>query len=118
MGIDLELIEERSMVFQQDYFTVEELRQIEGLPEKDRAFSTTLIWSGKEAVLKALSLGLRIDTRKIGIGIHQGTSLYGWSEIDILYKENLRLFWRREDRFLLTICVGGNVSADFQQIHL
>ena len=68
LGCDLELIEPREGNFLDSFFTVEEMTAVRALRERDLAAGdilTTAIWSGKEAVLKALREGLRIDTRRI-----------------------------------------------------
>ena len=68
LGCDLELVEPREENFLDSFFTVEEMTAVRTLQERDSAAGdilTTAIWSGKEAVLKALREGLRIDTRRI-----------------------------------------------------
>jgi 4'-phosphopantetheinyl transferase len=60
LGADLELIEPRSAAFAADFFRDEEIAacaQSEGL--------VAVVWSAKEAVLKALRLGLTVDTRSL-----------------------------------------------------
>jgi 4'-phosphopantetheinyl transferase len=63
LGCDLEVIEPRSDSFVADYFTAEEQALVARTFEKDRPRLCTLLWSGKESVLKALRVGLRLDTR-------------------------------------------------------
>ena len=46
------------------YFTAEEMAAVMAVGQSQDML-TTAIWSGKEAVLKALREGLRIDTRRI-----------------------------------------------------
>lgn len=68
LGCDIEFIEPREGNFLDSFFTVEEMTAVRALRERDVAqgdILTTAIWSGKEAVLKALREGLRIDTRRI-----------------------------------------------------
>jgi 4'-phosphopantetheinyl transferase len=68
LGCDLELIEPREGNFLDSFFAVEEIEAVQALRELDGMqgdILTTAIWSGKEAVLKALREGLRIDTRRI-----------------------------------------------------
>lgn len=67
VGIDLELVEPRSLGVFADYFTEREMGYIRSLPDEVRSESITLIWSAKEAVLKALRLGLAVDTRQIEV---------------------------------------------------
>ena len=68
LGCDLELIEPREGNFLDNFFTGAEVAAVRALRQRDVAQAdilTTAIWSGKEAVLKALREGLRIDTRRI-----------------------------------------------------
>ena len=64
-GADLETIELRSEAFVEDYFLAYEKRWIASHPEASRPTATTLLWSVKESVLKALREGLREDTRAV-----------------------------------------------------
>ncbi len=73
-GADLETIEPRSAAFVEDFFTTAERAWVGSLGESDRAWGACLIWSAKEAVLKALRVGLREDTRAVEIGVPEGVS--------------------------------------------
>jgi len=109
IGVDLEWIEPRPAEFLTDYFNEGEIAQVKGTIEQ-RALLTTLLWSAKEAVLKALSEGLRIDTRKLEVRLATvPPHADGWNEL-ALYSSDLkipspRLFWCREGEFILTYCV-------------
>jgi len=121
LGIDLERIEKRPQEFIQDFFTQEEIDQVLLSPPEDQPLLATLIWSAKEAVLKALMLGLKVDTRKINIHLKDHEPLTdGWRVLGYASsadnKENLRLFWRREIDFVLTTCVMGQEPVYFVQI--
>ncbi len=67
LGCDVERIESRSDAFVTDYFTGPEREAVEGLSGADRSVLTTLVWSGKEAALKVLGEGLRMDTRSVEV---------------------------------------------------
>jgi 4'-phosphopantetheinyl transferase len=67
LGADIERIEHRIPQFIEDYFTEDEQNIVRGARDAD--FLVTAIWSAKEAVLKALRLGLTVDTRAINCGI-------------------------------------------------
>jgi 4'-phosphopantetheinyl transferase len=70
LGCDLELIEPRELNFVHDFFTPGELAAVQALPPgPDRDTLITVIWSAKEAALKALREGLRLDTRQIDCAI-------------------------------------------------
>ncbi len=75
IGCDLELIEERSAEFVGDYFTATERCFVRDARAEDKACLTALIWSAKESALKALSLGLRLDTRAVEV------VRYGWGNV-------------------------------------
>lgn len=63
LGADIERIEPRSSAFCKDYFTDVEQQQVACTDQRD--LLVTAIWSAKEAALKALHLGLSVDTRAI-----------------------------------------------------
>ncbi len=117
LGADAERIETRSQEFVQDFFTQEEIRQI-----GDSAVLATLAWSAKEAILKALSIGLKVDTRSISVDVQTpGPSIDGWNPIGFSAsivgdQETLRLFWRREGDFILTICIEERESLNFSRV--
>lgn len=67
LGCDLELIETRSEAFLGDYFTEEEQAFVARRSASERDQLLTLLWSAKESVLKVLRVGLRADTRSVGI---------------------------------------------------
>jgi 4'-phosphopantetheinyl transferase len=67
LGCDLEIIEPRSDAFAADYFTAQEQHLLRRGSPEDRWRLLALLWSGKESVLKALRLGLRVDTRSVCI---------------------------------------------------
>lgn len=72
IGIDLEIIEERHESFLLDYFTQREITVISSRHGEERWMWMNLAWSMKEAVLKALGTGLRLDTRSIEVGLAPG----------------------------------------------
>lgn len=65
VGADMERIETRDWSFVRSYFTPSEIVQVEDALPEQRDLLSTAIWSGKEAVLKVLREGLRLDTRLI-----------------------------------------------------
>jgi len=66
-GCDLELVEPRSAAFVDDYFTADERALIVNTPLPERPLLLALLWSGKESALKALRVGLRLDTRCMSV---------------------------------------------------
>ncbi len=75
LGCDLELIEPRSEGFTADYFSPEEQRMLTRAPASDRDKLVTLIWSAKESALKALGVGLRLDTRGVNVTLSEDALL-------------------------------------------
>ena len=67
-GIDIEAVESRSAAFVRDYFTEKEREQI-AASEAERDVLVTAIWAVKEATLKALGIGARVDLRQIDVVI-------------------------------------------------
>ena len=75
---------------------------------------TTAIWSGKEAVLKALREGLRIDTRRITCRFDGFASPpQEWTPFTVVVDDGLAAqfsgawsgWWRVKDRFVLTMAL-------------
>ena len=62
LGVDLGRSEPRSHGFVGTFFTPDEQGFLRDAPPRDRARRANLIWCAKEAVLKALGLGLTVDT--------------------------------------------------------
>ena len=65
VGGDVEQIEAREPSFGRDFFTAEERAVVAAAPPVQRDKLATVIWSAKESVLKALHLGLSVDTRLV-----------------------------------------------------
>ncbi len=67
IGADLERVESRDPSFAHDFFTADEDTRVWACPPSKRDTLITAVWSAKEAVLKALRHGLRVDTRSVEI---------------------------------------------------
>lgn len=63
IGADIEQVEARSPGFVQDYFTETEIALLNRARAPSRDLLVTATWSAKESALKALHLGLTVDTR-------------------------------------------------------
>ena len=115
LGADIELIEPRSPRFVEDFFTAEEQESVIQAPADSGDCLITAIWSGKEAALKAVRQGLRLDTRTVNCSFP--TSLqscaYGQESVDwipfaIQWHYNtgypqLNGWWRLWQGFILTL---------------
>ena len=67
LGCDIELVEPRDPVFVETYFTNTEGERIANADKRCRDLLTTMIWCAKESVLKALRVGLGVDTRSVEV---------------------------------------------------
>ena len=125
VGTDLELVEPRSDAFLRDFLTGAERAEVASLPESGRAARANGIWSAKEAVLKALKLGLTVDTWKVecllepreapdpGILVPDGPR---WRRFSVRCapevlpagggESRFLGFWREESGYVLTLAVA------------
>ena len=119
VGCDLEAIESRSAAFLADYFATEEQRMFEVGSPLERDVIATLLWSAKESALKALSTGLRLDTRSVVVnrrGASNGgdatapTSWHsavdnGWSPLEVRHSHGQVFYgwWQRSGGFIRTV---------------
>jgi 4'-phosphopantetheinyl transferase len=127
VGADLEKIEPRTETFILDYFTPGERQIVADCPAQNRAVVVTLIWSAKEAVLKALGVGLRWDTRAVEVCAIDGilptnTEMGGWQKylVRAVQADNpvWAAWWQRRDEFILTLAGFSATQAETQSIHL
>jgi phosphopantetheinyl transferase (holo-ACP synthase) len=114
IGADLETIEPRDSALVRQFFTDDEAALVEASGD-DRNLVMARIWSAKEAVLKLLGLGLRIDTRGVVASLCGDAFAgcpEGWQPIDVKVVaklprqaalEGLRVVWRREPECVLTV---------------
>lgn len=124
LGIDLELVVERDMALVRTFFTETEQREVRKLAGRARHLAVARIWSAKEAVLKALRIGLRHDTRELEIALSPGgvagglppgfeaLTLRTSSGLRARFEGNLELGWREEDDHVLTLASVGPPSID------
>ena len=132
VGADVERIEPRIEAFAADYFTPEEIAETEAEPLASRDRLVTSIWSAKEAVLKALGLGLTVDTRSVSCLFSEvpgeappglGPSEEGFRpfavrvEPALLGGSSLHGFWRSSGGYVLTLAVRlGAVPAPAEPV--
>jgi 4'-phosphopantetheinyl transferase len=116
IGADIERVERRSASFAEDYFTAHELDQLRAAPPDSRDTIVTLIWSAKEAALKALRLGLTVDTRNISCTVAPDLQVAAaWVELGVRCAPSLlgereysfQGWWRQLDQYVLTMVVMG-----------
>ncbi len=107
VGVDLEKIEPRSEDFIQDYFTPDEQRLVGSFPPKVKHTAVTLIWSMKEAMLKALGVGLRRDTRQVEVHTLGDGNPGDWQEASVgepqTEKRPWLAWWQRRGDYVMTM---------------
>ena len=114
LGVDMERIQVRPSGFADTYFTTAEMTLGQHSLASDRTLWETAIWSAKEAVLKALHLGLSVDTRTVSCLIKPvGYLPQGWIPFEIAGENGrlssatqaLRGWWRVYGEFVTTVVV-------------
>jgi 4'-phosphopantetheinyl transferase len=115
LGVDIERIEPRTGSFAEDYFSEAELASVQRAQAWARDVMITAIWSAKESALKALQLGLTVDTRAVICCIDPVRSVpETWTSFEICYDvtrlnhaaPTLKGWWRMMEDYVLT-CVSS-----------
>ena len=119
LGIDLETIEPRTDAFIEDYFTKAEQVLSRG---RQRERDAVLIWSAKEAMLKAMGMGLRVDTRSVEVlRITADEVFTDWHALDVrsLVQPELkwRAVWQTVTQTMLTLAVCAE-QIQGEQLHI
>ncbi|HEY9075943.1 MAG TPA: 4'-phosphopantetheinyl transferase superfamily protein [Anaerolineaceae bacterium] len=117
VGADIELVEPKSPVFVEDFFTSMEQQQLQQTPLTSRDLVTCAVWSAKEAVLKTYKKGLRLDTRAIDISL-EWEAVAGWRRFKFASplpgSENCVGWWQEHvlhgDKWVLTLCTSRTAS--------
>jgi 4'-phosphopantetheinyl transferase len=115
LGCDIEWIEPRSDFFLADYFTIEEQRLVERAPRGERFRLLALLWSAKESLLKALRLGLRVDTRSVEVGLEPPATacITGqWNPLRVYHPQSgvLEGWWHENAGFVRTLVIAGSAA--------
>jgi 4'-phosphopantetheinyl transferase len=107
VGCDLELIEPRTEAFLTDYFTAAEQALVKAGSAAERMILPTLLWSAKESALKALKVGLRVDTRCVEVSLGEcfPTEPLDWRPLTVthLNGQSLRGWWQAKGGLVRTI---------------
>jgi len=103
LGCDLEMVEPRSDTFVADYFTAGERALFEAETPEEQPREVTVFWSAKESALKALGVGLRVDTRWVRVSpagspapvstLSAPHSLHNWRPLQVSYDDKLLRGW-------------------------
>jgi 4'-phosphopantetheinyl transferase len=106
IGCDTEHVEPRSTAFIADYFTDIEMEKVSLSPAEEQPLVSTLIWSAKESVLKAVREGLRRDTRSVVVNVTKPRAPGEWTHFPARCQETRRRFdgwWRSADGQVYTV---------------
>ena len=117
LGVDIEIVEPRSLGFVSDFLTPAEQGWVAGAAAADARLgpdaATNLVWSAKEAALKVLGLGLRADTRWVEVALvdHEARG-DGWAQLRVTWRGGrvIHGWWRREGDFLLTVAAQADLD--------
>lgn len=111
IGIDLERIEPRTPAFIDTFLTPTEAATCLALSAPDQDRYAVTCWSAKEAVLKALRIGLRADTRAVELLEIASPAPDGWGCLRLRSTlpgvERLNAWWRQDGEFIITLAVLG-----------
>ena len=100
--MDLERIEGRPVAFLADWLT--EAEQAFVVATDSSALAATLVWSAKEAVMKALREGLRIPAKAVEVTPERGAADGAWRAFEARGPggEGWGGWWRAEGGFVLS----------------
>jgi len=111
LGCDVEWVEERSAAFVEDYFTGDEKERILEQGPAKRALLANAFWSAKESVLKAMGVGLRMDTLSLSVRMSREPRAEDWQPFSVWHSRDEREFqgwWRRRENWILTVVAELN----------
>jgi len=115
LGVDLELVEERPEGFLADWFTGAEQGFVAsaGADAGEAGLRATLVWSAKEAVMKALREGLRIPPKAVEVAAEAGPADGAFRRFEARGPggERWRGWWRAEGGFVLACAASPDAGA-------
>jgi len=113
VGCDVERIETRPAVFEEDWFTTSERDLVTAASPAEHDLLATMIWSSKESALKALRAGLRRDTRSVVVEECDGEPSDAWHRLRIRDLEGPTLdgWWRRDAQLVITVAAASMEAA-------
>jgi 4'-phosphopantetheinyl transferase len=113
LGCDLEIVEPHSNAFLIDYFTDEE--QALFARADNTNLLSSLLWSAKESALKALHVGLRLDTRSVVVRLGEQCSAgvpsapvpgeSNWAQLEVHHEDGriLNGWWQHAGKLIRTL---------------
>ena len=123
VGADLEMVTARDPGLIEDFFTAGEARRCAAASGRDAELLIARTWSAKEAVLKALRIGLRRDTRTIAVGADSTVAAPpGWRALAVSlapstaddYVGPMPVLWRDHGDYVLTMACAPVADALLQ----
>lgn len=121
VGADVELVEPRSDAFIRDYFTIEEQQHGAEFTQNTRKIWANLIWSAKEAVLKTLRTGLRMDTCQVSIDLMGDIQIENcWQALEIKCSAAAGTWiglWQRRGSHVFTLAALSNALYNRVELH-
>lgn len=109
LGVDLEVVRPRERAFLEDWFTDAERARMRDDPRGEPLVST-VFWSAKESLLKALREGLRVDPRNLDVDLRAEaaavTDPERWGALAVAIVPSGERFagrWRALDAHVLTV---------------
>jgi 4'-phosphopantetheinyl transferase len=119
LGVDVEQITPLSGLFAAEYFTRDEIDLLnQGAPSEAHI---SAIWSAKEAVLKAVGLGLSVDTRSVSCLVSLADEVPGfWAPFAIEWVVDpwagslpaLAGYWQRCGEYIFTLAAERSILLD------
>ncbi len=118
LGCDLEVVEDHGAAFLSDYFTAEEQELVASAPAAVRPQCCTLLWSAKESALKALTEGLRLDTREVVVSLPSPHGGVHWSPLRVRHTPAGEIFdgFFRIEAPLVMVVVASPAPAVPQEL--
>jgi 4'-phosphopantetheinyl transferase len=124
LGCDLELIDQRSDAFVEDYFAPAERAFVAGQAAGERSRLAALLWSAKESALKALHEGLRLDTRSVLVELAGEQREHGnWKPLRVSHADGKTFhgWWQNTNGMVRTVVASpapmSPVSLDDGDFH-
>ncbi len=124
LGVDLEQITPRNDWFVKDFFTPAEQLNVNAALMAERSTLVTAIWSAKEATLKALHLGLTVDTRWVNCSIvPNAAARQGWIPFQVGVRAEclnrpipfLTGWWRIVEPYVMTLVTETDRTLNLRQ---
>lgn len=119
VGCDLELVEPRSDAFVATWLAASEQRAVEALGEPARSVAVNAVWTAKEAALKVVREGLRVDPRSVAVDPVGGALGGGWLPGHVTLAGPAAVFevcTRRLDGFVLSMCADPGPVEPGEQV--